>query len=166
GRVGRGSGPVPPWRRRRGGTAAGRAGPRTGTARRVRTAPPGGPADALHPRGASGRDRGGLPERAVTDVVVLSLEPWDAVWPRTQYLVAGLLRDAPTLRVLFPEPAADPLHAARRGHIPRLGHGLRPAPPPPGIRPGALWLVQPTKLLPRRLDPRADARLAATVIRG
>lgn len=102
----------------------------------------------------------------MTDVVVLSLEPWDAVWRRNQYLVAGLLRDDPTLRVLFAEPAADPLHAARRGHVPRLGRGLRPAPPPPGIRPGALWLFQPTKLLPRRLDPRADARLAAAVVRG
>ena len=46
----------------------------------------------------------------MTDLVVLSLEAWDEVWRRNQHLVAGLLRADPALRVLFVEPAVDPLH--------------------------------------------------------
>jgi len=97
---------------------------------------------------------------ARTELVVASLEAWDHVWRRNQYLVAALLEDDPDLVVLFVEPPADPLDAARRGALPRRGRGLRRA------RTGAayddrLWLYQPTKLLPRRVDPGADARLQA-----
>jgi teichuronic acid biosynthesis glycosyltransferase TuaH len=101
----------------------------------------------------------------VTDLVVLSLEPWDAVWRRNQHLVAGLLRSDSSLRVLFVEPAADPLHAALSRGVPRWGRGLRPTEPQVGIRPGSLWLFQPTKLLPRKLGPGVDARLAGGVVR-
>lgn len=98
-------------------------------------------------------------------LVVLSLEGWDDVWRRNQYLVAELCRADPTLRVLFVEPAADPLHQVSRRALPRLGRGLRPAPPVDGVRPGQLLLHQPTKWLPRRVDPRADLRLARGVVR-
>lgn len=101
----------------------------------------------------------------MTELVVLSLEAWDGVWRRNQHLVAGLLRTDPRLRVLFVAPPADPLHAARRRHVPARGKVLRRAEEQPGIRPDALWLYQPTKLLPRRLDPRVDERLAAAVVR-
>ncbi|ANC32708.1 glycosyltransferase [Isoptericola dokdonensis] len=102
-----------------------------------------------------------------TDLVVISLEAWDDVWRRNQHLVARLLRDRPGQRVLFVEPPADPLHSLSRRRRPRLGRGLRPGPDLPGVGQDArLWLHEPTKPLPRRVDPRADDRLAASVLRA
>ncbi len=101
----------------------------------------------------------------MTDLVVLSLEPWDAVWRRNQHLVDGLLRSDPDLRVLFVEPAVDPLHEVRRGQRPQAGRGLRPAPAEWEPH-GRLWLLEPTKWLPRRLDPATDRRWAAGVARA
>jgi glycosyltransferase involved in cell wall biosynthesis len=101
----------------------------------------------------------------VTDLVVISLERWDEVWRRNQHLLDGLLRADRELRVLMLEPPEDPLHALRRRTLPRRGRGLRPGPPLPGVEPGRLWLAQPTKLLPRRVDPRSDARWARSVVR-
>ncbi|MBD8078966.1 glycosyltransferase [Cellulosimicrobium arenosum] len=100
----------------------------------------------------------------MTDVVVASLEAWDAVWRRNQYLITELLRADPGLRVLFVEPAADPLHSLSRGWRPRRGRGLRRAPEVAGVDRDRLWLYQPTKLLPRRLDPRADRRLSRATV--
>ena len=99
-------------------------------------------------------------------LVVVSLEPWDEVWRRNQHLVAGLLRRDPDLRVLFVEPARDPLHAAVGGGAPRPGRGLRPGPSLPGVPPGALTLYEPTKVLPRRVDAHQDRRWAARVRRA
>ncbi|HEX2856987.1 MAG TPA: glycosyltransferase [Propionibacteriaceae bacterium] len=99
----------------------------------------------------------------MTDLVVVSLERWDEVWRRNQHLVAGLLRRDPQLRVLFVEPAADPLYDLRERRRPRRGRGVR-ASPEPGLV-GRLWTYQPTKPLPRRLDPRADRRIAHGVRR-
>ena len=86
------------------------------------------------------------------DLVLCSLEAWDDVWRRNQFLVAGLLDRDPDLRVLFVEPAADPLHALRSGRVASRGVGLRPA---PDLGP-RLHLLQPTKWLPRSLGPVAD----------
>ncbi len=97
----------------------------------------------------------------MSDLVVLSLEAWDQVWRRNQYLIAGLLRVHPDLRVLLVEPAADPLYDLVSRRPPRVGRGLRPLPLDGAA--GRLWVYQPTKLLPRRLDPRLDRRLARMV---
>lgn len=102
----------------------------------------------------------------MTDLVVVSLERWDTVWRRNQHLVTGLLRRDPELRVLFVEPATDPLHDALSHRRPRLGRGLRRAAAMTGVATGRLWLYEPTKLLPRRIDRRADARLARSVVRA
>ncbi|NUO34661.1 MAG: glycosyltransferase [Dermatophilaceae bacterium] len=100
------------------------------------------------------------------DLVVTSLEAWDGVWRRNQHLVAGLLRRDPSLRVLFVEPSSDPLHAALGDGEPRLGRGLRPAPVLDGVAPSALWLFEPTKWLPRRVDRSADERWARQVLKA
>ncbi|GAA2493414.1 glycosyltransferase [Terrabacter carboxydivorans] len=100
------------------------------------------------------------------DLVVASLEAWDGTWRRNQHLVAGLLRRDPHLTVLFVEPATDPLHAALGAGAPRLGRGLRPAPEMDGIRQQSLWLLEPTKWLPRRVDRRLDQRWAQQVLRA
>ena len=102
----------------------------------------------------------------MSDLVVLSLEAWDTVWRRNQHLVAGLLRSDPHLRVLFVEPPRDPLHAALGRGRPRLGRGLRRGPTLDGVAAGRLWLMEPTKWLPRRVDPRADDRLVSSVLRA
>lgn len=88
------------------------------------------------------------------------------MWRRNQYLVAGLLRADPDLRVLFVEPAVDPLHELRRGFRPRWGGGVRQAGPLEGVQPGQLWFFRPTKLLPRKIDRRADDRISAAVRRA
>lgn len=93
------------------------------------------------------------------DLVVLSLERWDGVWRRNQYLISGLLASDPDLRVLFVEPADDPVHDLRGGRRPAFGSGLRRID-------DRLWGVRPVKWLPRRLDSGADARLARAVERA
>ncbi|MHA3837613.1 glycosyltransferase [Terrabacter sp. AAH1] len=100
------------------------------------------------------------------EIVVASLEAWDGVWRRNQHLVTGLLRRDPSLRVLFVEPASDPLHAALGEGEARLGRGLRQAPAVEGVAPDALWLFEPTKWLPRRVDRRVDERWARQVLKA
>lgn len=100
------------------------------------------------------------------DLVIISLEPWDEVWRRNQHLVAGLLRSDPGLRVLFVEPAVDPVHAVRRGTAPRRARGLRRGPHLRGVDPDALWLHEPLKALPRTVDPGQDERWAKGVHRA
>lgn len=117
-------------------------------------------------RHAVAATRGDLPARAHgprRDLVVVSLEPWDRVWRRNQHLLAGLLGQDPTLRILLVEPGTDPVHAVRIGERPRRGRGLRRGPHLPGVDPDALWRLEPTKLLPRRVDRDQDARWARQV---
>jgi len=94
------------------------------------------------------------------DLVVISLESWDEVWRRNQYLVAGLLEADPQLRVLFVEPPADPLYDLRRRVAPQLGRRLRPVGAEECGASGRLWTLRQTKWLPRRLDPHGDERRA------
>lgn len=95
----------------------------------------------------------------MSDLIVVSLERWDEVWRRNQHLVSGLLREDPALRVLFVEPPDDPLHALQRRARPEFGHGLRPIA-------DRLHTTRPVKLLPRRFDPRADARIERGIVRA
>lgn len=97
----------------------------------------------------------------MTDLVVVSLEAWDEVWRRNQHLVSRLLDGDPALRVLFVEPPADPLHDLASRRRPSRPFGPRAA----GYD-GRLLRVRPLKALPRRLDRRADQRLARTVHRA
>lgn len=99
---------------------------------------------------------------SIRRLVVCSLEPWDEVWRRNQYFLDGLLRRDSDLQVLLVEPAADPLHAALNGRLPRPGAGLRPL---PGYG-GRLVALQPTKWLPRALGPIVDLLLVRSVRRA
>jgi glycosyltransferase involved in cell wall biosynthesis len=92
-----------------------------------------------------------------TELVVCSLEAWDDVWRRNQFLVDGLLRRNPVLRVLFVEPAADPLFDLGSRRVPAL----------PRFRTltddGRLRTFRALKPLPRRLGALADRVLLSQV---
>lgn len=92
----------------------------------------------------------------MTDLVVLSLEGWDSVWRRNQYLVAGLLEADRELRVLFVEPPDDPLHDLRIRRRPGFGHPVRQVA-------DRLWTVRPAKWLPRKWDRSGDQRRAQAI---
>ncbi|CAN5397453.1 hypothetical protein BH10ACT5_BH10ACT5_18890 [soil metagenome] len=99
----------------------------------------------------------------MADLVVMSLERWDDVWRRNQHLVAGLLADDRTLRVLFVEPPADPMHDVMSRRRPSRGQGIAEI---AEVAPGRLWRYRPVKWLPRRIDAHADERLSRAVIRA
>jgi teichuronic acid biosynthesis glycosyltransferase TuaH len=86
-------------------------------------------------------------------LIVCSLEAWDDVWRRNQFLVDGLLRRNPGLRVLFVEPPHDLVQGLARGRLPRRPR-LRPA-----AGSGRLWTLQPLKPLPHRTGPVSDHAL-------
>ncbi len=92
-----------------------------------------------------------------SQLVVCSLEEWDEVWRRNQFLADRLLRRDPELRILYVEPAADPLHDALRKRLPRL---LRVRSIDADRR---LRTFRPLKPLPRRAGAAADAALRAQV---
>lgn len=51
------------------------------------------------------------------DLLFVSLENWDEVWRRNQFLCAGLARRFPALKILFIEPPRDVSNHLRRGSI-------------------------------------------------
>ncbi|GAB3611875.1 glycosyltransferase family protein [Humibacter ginsengisoli] len=94
-------------------------------------------------------------------LVVVSLEAWDGVWRRNQYLVDGVLRLRPDTEVLFVEPPTDPLHDVLSGRRPQRARGARV-----GGYDGRLVLYQPTKALPRLAGPAADSLLVRGVLQA
>lgn len=90
----------------------------------------------------------------MNELVVCSLEEWDDVWRRNQFLVDRLLHRRPELRILFVEPAADPTHDLRLKRLPR-GPRVRTIEP-------RLRTFRPLKPLPRRVT-NADSLLGRQV---
>jgi glycosyltransferase involved in cell wall biosynthesis len=113
------------------------------------------------PNGSERGDSAGAATGASTRLVLLSLEPWDDVWRRNQFLVDALLELGATDRVLFVEPPFDWLHHLRghRGETRRRGN--RPLAADPRI-----VRFQPVKLLPRVLGRWADRLLSDQVVRA
>lgn len=92
------------------------------------------------------------------DVICCSLERWDEVWRRSQFLAAELLRLQPELRLLFVEQAVDiPWSLAHRGWAPLAR--LRPI-----GETGRCWAVRPRKWLPRRMWAGVDRSLGHQVV--
>ena len=91
------------------------------------------------------------------ELVVCSLEAWDEVWRRNQFFVDILLRRNPKLRVLFVEPAADPLFDLWERRAPEF----------PRVRSvtadGRLRTFRPLKTLPRRAGPITDRLLRGQI---
>ncbi len=93
----------------------------------------------------------------LSDLVVCSLESWDDVWRRNQFLIRELLGRDPQLRVLFVEPPVNVPHELRHRRRPR-GAGLRKVAGWPRVS-----ALRPLQSLPRRLGPVADRDLCLQV---
>ena len=92
------------------------------------------------------------------DLVCCSLEDWDDVWRRNQFLVRELLELEPRCRVLFVEPPNDLLYGIRQGRLGRPRPLVRPVKDMPNV-----WALKPYKVLPRVLGGGADRQLARQV---
>ena len=96
------------------------------------------------------------------EIILASLEPWDDVWRRNQFLVRELVEADSATRLLWVEPAHDVLHAVRSG-VGRTRPRGRLVPLPGSQQ---ITLFQPTKLLPRRVWPWTDRDLSRQVRRA
>jgi glycosyltransferase involved in cell wall biosynthesis/GT2 family glycosyltransferase len=94
-------------------------------------------------------------------LVVCSLERWDEVWRRNQFLVRELLSADPGRRVLFVEPPYDVTHEWRLGSGRPRRRGLRPVP-----EDGRVVRFEPRKVWPRLLGPLAARSLRRQVRRA
>ncbi|MCU1458132.1 MAG: glycosyltransferase family 1 protein, partial [Actinomycetia bacterium] len=105
----------------------------------------------------------GAPPVARRCLVVGSLEAWDDVWRRNQFLVRELTAADPSLRVLFVEPPSDPLYDTLIRHIrPEIRGGrLRPVPGNPQV-----IRYRPVKFAPRRFGGWADRSMTRQVLRA
>ena len=92
------------------------------------------------------------------DLVVCSLEPWDDVWRRNQFLVDELLRRNQLLRVLVVEPAADVLFDMWMRRIPQLPRERKLT------ADGRLRAFRPLKPFPRRFGQLSDDLLRRQVL--
>jgi glycosyltransferase involved in cell wall biosynthesis len=96
---------------------------------------------------------------SLTDLVVCSLEEWDDVWRRNQFIVDILLRRNPTLRVLFVEPPVDPLYELSQRRCPKWPRfrSLR--------NDRRLRVFRPVKPVPRRVGGSTADRLLRAQVR-
>lgn len=82
------------------------------------------------------------------DLIFVSLEDWDDVWRRNQFLCAELARRFPSMKILFVGLPIDVSNAIKRGRVRALFRERIGSPPGlPGIR-----LAHPLKLAPQSLS--------------
>lgn len=80
------------------------------------------------------------------DLIFVSLENWDEVWRRNQFLCAGLARRFPDSKILFVGLTRDVTNDLRHGRLPALRLGDASVPGLPNIT-----ITRPLKLLPNTL---------------
>ena len=83
----------------------------------------------------------------MNDLIFISLEDWDDVWRRNQFLCDGLIRRHPRLRILFVAPERDVSNALRTG---RWSEFTLP-PRRPVSADGRIVCLRPWKFLPNTL---------------
>ena len=71
------------------------------------------PAQASKPSAAAG---GGLDGEQFPDLIFVSLENWDEIWRRNQFVCDELARRFPRTKILFVAPPHDVSNQLRRGH--------------------------------------------------
>lgn len=82
----------------------------------------------------------------MSDLIFVSLENWDQIWRRNQFLVAEMARRDPGRTILFVGPSRDVSYGVRTRRLPFGSDGARVRPPFDTIR-----LFRPLKLLPYTL---------------
>ncbi len=106
---------------------------------------------------AQKRDESGARHAGDADIIFVSMETWDDVWRRNQFICAELARRQPFRRILFVGPAVDMSAAARRGRADEMrGRGTRAVSELPNIT-----VTRPVKWLPNRLGFARHANEAA-----
>lgn len=98
------------------------------------------------------------------DLIFISLETWDEVWRRNQFLCAGLARRFPAMKILFVEPPRDVSHhLKKRSLAPLRESATRTLPDFPNI-----IITKPLKLLPNSLasGQRVNQKLARQHLRS
>ena len=97
------------------------------------------------------------------DLIFISLESWDEVWRRNQFVCAGLARRFPGMKILFVEPPRDVSHQIRKRNLaPLREKATRTLPDFPNIT-----ITRPLKLLPNSLKygQKINQRLARRHLR-
>ncbi len=82
-------------------------------------------------------------------IVFVSLEPWDEVWRRNQFLCDGLLRRSESTQILFVQPPYDNSHAVRSRNFAKIQLSTSLV---SGGYDGRLQLFTPTKWFPNSLS--------------
>jgi teichuronic acid biosynthesis glycosyltransferase TuaH len=97
------------------------------------------------------------------DLIFISLENWDGVWRRNQFLCAEWLRRFPAMRLLFVGRSRDMSHSLRMGERAAF---TQPAEQKVADFPG-LTILNPLKLLPNSFPPArwANQRLMLAEVR-
>jgi len=80
------------------------------------------------------------------DLIFVSMENWDDIWRRNQFLCAGLARRFPDRKILFVGLPINVTNDIRRGRLPNLNQTDSAVPGLPSIT-----LTRPLKLLPDTL---------------
>lgn len=86
---------------------------------------------------------------SMRDLIFISLENWDGVWRRNQFLCVEWLRRFPTMRLLFVGRSRDVSHAVRKGDRTVFS---QPAEQKVPDLPG-LTILNPLKPLPNSISP-------------
>jgi glycosyltransferase involved in cell wall biosynthesis len=101
------------------------------------------------------RRRGFLEGSRMRDVIFISLENWDNIWRRNQFLCAEWLRRFPEMRLLFVGRPKDFSNAVRTGSVAGLRRPLLERHPDFG----GLTILNPIKLLPNSVSACRAANL-------
>lgn len=84
----------------------------------------------------------------MTQIVFVSLEPWDDIWRRNQFLCDGLLRRSESTQILFVQPPYDNSYAVRSRNFAKVRQSASLV---TGGYEGRLQLFTPTKWFPNSL---------------
>lgn len=103
------------------------------------------------------------PNDTTPDLIFVSMENWDDVWRRNQFLCAAYAKRHPEANILFVGLPRDLSHAVRKGRWAELGHSDDWT--PPGLP--NITVTRPPKILPNTLTlgRRVNERLMEAHIR-
>ncbi|MBE7210443.1 MAG: hypothetical protein INR65_05440, partial [Gluconacetobacter diazotrophicus] len=107
------------------------------------------PADPLTARESSAPASAGPGDGRFPDLIFVSLEDWDEIWRRNQFVCDALARRFPGAKILFVAPPRDVSNQLRRGHWRTLAANAAHGRAVPDTR--NVTVVRPLKLLPNSL---------------